>query len=153
MIPIAHNSRAELKQCMSCRIDKPSSAHYFYKDRKTNILKDVCKDCTPHRGKNRNSLTDVLKKYEVSDSGCWLYTGKIDSGYGIFYYQSSRLRAHRVSYELEFGQIPDGLVLDHLCGNKSCINPKHLEPIKQGDNSRRWFSSYKHCETCSCEVV
>lgn len=153
MIPIAHNSRSEIKKCTSCGEEKPGSYHYFYFDRKTGGHQDVCKDCKKlTSGRKRNSLEDVLNKYDIDSNGCWIYNGSsLSSGYGVFYYQSAGLMAHRISYQLLVGEIPDGLVLDHLCRNKLCINPEHLEPVKQGENARRWFKGYKHCETCSCE--
>lgn len=55
------------------------------------------------------------------------------NGYGRFGDQ----RAHRVSYEWEFGPIPDGLQIDHLCRNRACILPEHLEAVTQQENMRR----------------
>ncbi|WP_375791707.1 HNH endonuclease signature motif containing protein [Actinoplanes campanulatus] len=45
--------------------------------------------------------------------------------------------AHRYSYESLIGPIPDGLTIDHLCRNRPCINPDHLEPVTQAENNRR----------------
>lgn len=152
MLPIAHNSTAKLKACAKCRQEKPNSLHYFYKDKKTKLHKDICKDCTIPRGKARSNKSDVLKRYSVDQNGCWIYTHKFSQyGYGVFYYQGSTLKAHRVAYELLVGPIENGKVLDHLCGVKSCINPEHLEAIDQRENSQRWFKNYKHCETCNCK--
>lgn len=58
-------------------------------------------------------------------------------GYGIRTVNRRRMRAHRAAYEEEVGPIPEGLVLDHLCGNRACINVEHLEPVTRGENSRR----------------
>ena len=46
-------------------------------------------------------------------------------------------RAHRAIYEEMVGPIPDGLVLDHLCSVRNCVNPEHLEPVTQAENARR----------------
>lgn len=71
--------------------------------------------------------------------GCWEWLSKRDhGGYGRFNLSRSRSRAaHRVAYELTMGPIPDGLTIDHLCRNRGCVNPAHLEPVTQRENVRR----------------
>jgi hypothetical protein len=79
--------------------------------------------------------------------GCWVWTAATDSGgYGRF--NTSRptrkmKRAHRIAYELMAGPIPDGLQIDHLCRNRGCVNPAHLEPVTQTVNQRRGVSATK----------
>lgn len=74
-----------------------------------------------------------LSKIEKTDS-CWLWKGaKQSRGYGNY---KSKL-AHRVSYEMHIGNIPDGLTLDHKCKNRICVNPSHLEPVSQYINNMR----------------
>jgi hypothetical protein len=72
---------------------------------------------------------------------CWLWRGARDpSGYGRFnrgVRGESIALAHRVAYELERGPIPEGLPLDHLCRNPSCVNPAHLEAVPMRENSMR----------------
>lgn len=71
---------------------------------------------------------------------CWFYAGYIaKNGYGMLHNIESRktLYAHRFVYENLVGHIPDGLELDHLCRNRSCINPDHLEPVTRAENVRR----------------
>ena len=71
---------------------------------------------------------------------CWIWTGyKNEGGYGRFRGRkgSDKVLAHRASYEFYCGDIPEGLVLDHLCRNPSCVNPKHLEPVTRNENSQR----------------
>lgn len=76
------------------------------------------------------------------ETGCWEWTGCRDSaGYG----RVQRLTygtpmAYRAVYEDRFGPIPDGLTLDHLCRNRGCVNPDHLEPVPQRENVRRGVS-------------
>lgn len=80
-------------------------------------------------------------KVEKSE-GCWLWIGTGNrSGYGHFSIRGrggrAKVGAHRFAYELAVGPIPDGLTIDHLCFNTSCVNPDHLEPVSQAENSKR----------------
>ncbi len=70
--------------------------------------------------------------------GCWLWlAGCFSDGYGCFWDGEGNRRAHRVSYELYVGAIPDDLELDHLCRVTICVNPRHLEPVTSKINSLR----------------
>lgn len=69
---------------------------------------------------------------------CWNWKRSKDNhGYGRIGVHNKVLLAHRVVYELLVGPIPDGLELDHLCRNPSCVNPDHLEPVMHVENVRR----------------
>lgn len=69
---------------------------------------------------------------------CWLWASTINSsGYGAFSADSTDVLAHRFAYELLVGPIPAGLVLDHLCRVRHCVNPAHLEPVTVVENLRR----------------
>jgi hypothetical protein len=72
-------------------------------------------------------------------SECWLWTsGKDIHGYGKFMRTDrSDVGAHRFVYELMRGPIPDGLVLDHLCRTRHCVNPAHLEAVTSRENTLR----------------
>lgn len=73
------------------------------------------------------------------NSGCWFWMGCINpGGYGLVGPgpQGSQL-AHRAIYEATIGKVPKGLDLDHLCRVRSCVNPRHLEPVSREVNSRR----------------
>ena len=73
----------------------------------------------------------------VSD-GCWEWLGcKDGDGYGMFRFEGYMRRAHRWGYELLVSKVPEGLVLDHLCRNPSCVNPDHLEPVTNQENLDR----------------
>ena len=68
---------------------------------------------------------------------CWLWTGYINpGGYGIAKSMGRRVKAHRMSYELLVGEIPTGLVLDHLCRNRSCVNPTHLKDVRNAERRK-----------------
>jgi len=74
-------------------------------------------------------------KIEKTD-GCWIWRGSITRyGYGQFAVTAHKTaRAHRFAYELWVGSIPSGLVLDHLCRNRACVHPDHLEPVTHREN-------------------
>ena len=55
-------------------------------------------------------------------------------GYGVFCHNGLTLKAHRYSYEELIGPIPEGLVIDHLCRDRACVNPYHLEPVTSREN-------------------
>ncbi len=76
-------------------------------------------------------------KIEILASGCWGWKGGLTLGYGSFFVRGGTRRAHRVSYELFKGPIPDGLTLDHLCRVRNCVNPAYLEPVTQHKNVLR----------------
>lgn len=71
-------------------------------------------------------------------NGCWLWTGTIErTGYGRFWLGGRQEIAHRASYALLIGPIPEGLTIDHLCRVRACVNPDHLEPVTLAENIRR----------------
>lgn len=76
------------------------------------------------------------------NSGCWLWTGAIsDTGYGSIGFlidgKPKCFNAHRYIYEQYKGKIPNGLQLDHLCRVRCCVNPNHLEPVTNRENTIR----------------
>jgi hypothetical protein len=87
------------------------------------------------------SLEVKMQNYEVTPEGCNRWLGRFAStGYGRLSHAGRALYAHRVAYELAFGAIPSGLTLDHLCRNRWCVNPTHLEPVTLDENKRRGMS-------------
>lgn len=80
------------------------------------------------------------EKYAVNpDSGCWEWQAATVSGYGVLMLNqfAGTFLAHRLSYLLRHGSIPEGLELDHLCRNRACVNPDHLEPVTTLVNQAR----------------
>jgi hypothetical protein len=78
------------------------------------------------------------KRYELEPAtGCWEWQGVLTFGYGYFWTTRQNFRAHRFSYELHKGEIPEGLTIDHLCRNRACVNPDHLEAVPQIVNTYR----------------
>ena len=87
----------------------------------------------------------ILRYTKVNDLGyataCWQWQGAFVNGYGKASIWSNgkslKVRAHRLAYEAFVGPIPDGLELDHLCRQRPCCNPEHLEPVTHLENLRR----------------
>lgn len=129
-------------------------------------------------------LLERLLKRTEQDGDCWSWTGaKCSEGYGRIQVEMGRRQGrigitHRVAYELLVGAIPAGAHLDHLCRNRACVNPEHLEPVdcrtnvlrgsglsavnaskthcKRGhefteDNTRRDRNGSRYCRACASE--
>lgn len=82
---------------------------------------------------------------------CWTWTASKNrkNGYGWFgVWPNGSWVAHRVSYELCVGPVPDGLDLDHLCRNRYCVNPFHLEPVTRSENLKRGTVGRKKQDFC-----
>jgi hypothetical protein len=83
------------------------------------------------------------------DTGCWWWNGCKDrSGYGSATHEGMGWPAHRLTYTLLVGEIPHGLVIDHLCRNPSCVNPDHLEPVSHAININRGINANRNKTRC-----
>lgn len=79
-----------------------------------------------------------MAKVDRRPDGCWVWTAcRVWNGYGQFRVAGKTVYAHRFAYELLVGPIPDGLELDHLCRNRACVNPSHLEVVDSRTNTLR----------------
>lgn len=95
----------------------------------------------------RSGLTEVRVSKSIEDrfwlkvnktDSCWEWTAFLYNGYGRFSVAHRKsIPAHRFAYESVVGPIPDGLTLDHLCRNRACVNPAHLEPVTMRVNTLR----------------
>lgn len=95
-------------------------------------------------------LRRFTDKIKILPNGCHQWTAcTTAAGYGRFRNEDGvTVQAHQYAYCCRHGEIPDGMVLDHLCRNRSCVNPDHLEPVTIGENVRRgdnWHRDKTHC--------
>jgi len=86
----------------------------------------------------RSLVQRFFEKVQVRHVGCWVWTAtRIRKGYGHFHTNGGMVTAHRMAYELLTGPIPEGKTLDHLCRNRICVRPDHLEPVDMRTNILR----------------
>lgn len=91
-----------------------------------------------------NTIDNVMSNVDKLD--CWLWRGATTKrGYGKVTVNYKTVAVHRFVYESLVGSIPSGLQIDHICGNKLCVNPHHLEAVSQRENIRRYTSTIIKC--------
>jgi len=90
-------------------------------------------------------------KFKVAANGCWEWQDSLSLGYGhislLVDGESSRAPAHRFSYELAYGPIPDGADIDHICHNRACVNPEHLRAASRKQNAEHRLGAQINSKT------
>lgn len=135
-----------MKTCKWCSETKPLQEFSKQKINKDG-RRGECKKC--RNAYNLSKLTDnfiskrrpplerLMSRIEKVN-GCWEWQGPVNhNGYGQMYAHKKKMTTHRFSYESFIGPVPDGLQIDHLCRNRKCCNPDHLEAVTQRENMLR----------------
>lgn len=93
------------------------------------------KELVPLTGRALSDLERFWANVEKT-ADCWVWAGrsKTSEGYGLTHWQKAQRLAHRVSYIIHVGPIPEGLDIDHKCHNKACVNPDHLQAVTHKQN-------------------
>ena len=86
----------------------------------------------------RDPIMLFMSHVEIASDGCWNWTASVDHyGYGQFTLAGKKMGAHRAGWLLAIGPIEPSMQLDHLCRNRRCVNPDHLEPVTCRENLLR----------------
>lgn len=85
-----------------------------------------------------NAKWEISQDSSYEGTPCWIWNAYIlPGGYGRFSSEGQTHYAHRISFTLFVGEIPEGLTIDHLCRMRNCVNPKHLDPVSLRENLMR----------------
>lgn len=86
---------------------------------------------------NKTLFDRFGEKIERNESGCWLWMAGVHLGYALFSFGGKTIFGHRFAYEAFRCEIPKGLQIDHLCRNRRCVNPFHMQAVTQRENILR----------------
>ena len=123
------------KRCMRCGLEfSARNTRHQYSSNEW----DARKFCSLRCSSNHGPIASRFWQYAERGDGCWKWLGRRHSaGYGVISVDGQECLAHRISYELAIGTIPFGLEIDHLCRNRMCVRPDHLEAVSHRENVRR----------------
>lgn len=92
--------------------------------------------------RSRNIAADIAARVIAPRPDCQIWTGATDRGYGRISVDGVVKRVHRVAWEMAFGEILEGMTIDHLCHVKACVNIDHLELVSREENARRGTADF-----------
>jgi len=98
----------------------------------------------------KNPLWDRMMKYIDVTEGCWLWMAATRNGYSTFSMGGKSRYVHRIMYEKFIDRLVDGMVIDHLCEVRNCVNPFHLEQVTSTENIKRSFDN-RHSTRFYCK--
>lgn len=120
---------------------------HYSQHRRAGLIQPLPKIPVPDRFWAKVDKNGPIPAHKPELGQCWVWMPKPQkSGYGSFGVPGRSIGyAHRYSYELNIGPIPDGLHIDHVCRNRICVRPAHLEAVTQQENNRRAAQAVTHC--------
>lgn len=147
-----------MKRCSRCKATKPVS-DFNLKSRASAKLMSWCKVCKLAAKRLRRAAMagqpdpTIEARYwpKVGKAGpdeCWNWLGALSNrGYGAIYFQGADQPAHRVAVLLDGREVPAGMVVDHMCKNIRCVNPRHLRVCTQVENTTIYSDNAKRSAT------
>lgn len=131
-------TRCEAPDCDRPTIAKGLCTKHYQRQRRHGST-DAPARSTVNRLPMTASMAERFEHYvDRLPSGCWQWTGYLKpNGYGSIWDGTRKVYAHRYAHELHNGPIPAGMQIDHLCLNKACVNPAHLDVVTQKVNLLR----------------